>query len=86
MEEDYVYVIDGDIVVRGMRMPHNVRGYIVSESNGVYNIFINSCLDEFQQKKALRHELEHIIENDFESEKSLFEIENGKKAPHKGAY
>ena len=77
MHEDYTYVIDGNIVVRGIKMPRNVRGFIVCERDGSFNIYVNSALEECAQKAAVKHELNHAYRHDFYSQKYLFEIEEG---------
>ena len=51
--------------MRYINLPCSVRGLTVMDNEGFYNIYINARLSFEHQKKALMHELEHIIRNDF---------------------
>lgn len=45
------------------------------DSDGFYNIYINSRLSYEEQKKTIAHEMEHIVRGDFFSFASLEEVE-----------
>lgn len=54
-----------DYCVRYVALPLRVHGLTVVDENGFYNIYINSEQSTAVQIDALRHELEHIKQNDF---------------------
>lgn len=45
------------------------------DSDGFYNMYINSRLSYEKQKKAIAHEMEHIARGDFFSFGSLEKVE-----------
>ena len=45
------------------------------ENDDGYNIYINSRLSEDQKRKALKHEVDHIENDDFYNDKPIEEIE-----------
>lgn len=46
----------------------------VQDINGFYNVYINSRLSFEEQRKALKHELEHIRRHDFDNEDMPLEM------------
>ena len=54
-----------DYIVRYISLPCTVKGVTVMDKDGFYNIYINSQLSFEEQKKAIRHELQHIDREDF---------------------
>lgn len=61
--------------VRYVALPFTMHGITVEDSSGFYNIYINSQLAEAEQRKALIHELQHVLRGDFDSGKTLSEVE-----------
>lgn len=49
-----------NVFVRLDGMPAKLKGYVVLDENGDYNVFINKNLNYEQQMKALAHEIVHI--------------------------
>lgn len=59
-------MIEGaDFVVRITVFPHGVHGCVAEDSDGFYNIYINSRDSFERQMKAIDHELRHIVNHDF---------------------
>lgn len=61
--------------VRLVKLPPAVRGFVSRDADDFNNIYINERLGSEEQKKALRHELNHIERRDFDNEKTIPEIE-----------
>ena len=62
--------------IRYIALPYTIKGVTVMDNGGYYNIYINSRLSWEDQKKAVRHELEHIQRDDFDNTfASLEEVE-----------
>lgn len=56
-----------DVFVRLISMPPLVKGVTLPNADGTYSVYINSCLSEEAQRKALQHELCHIEHDDIYS-------------------
>lgn len=56
-----------DYIIRYIDLPYTIKGVTVLDSDGFYNIYINSHLSWEEQKKAVKHELEHIRRDDFDN-------------------
>lgn len=54
-----------DIVLRFVNLPVSIGGYTILDSDGDYNIFINSRMSFEKQLKTYKHELTHIDNGDF---------------------
>ena len=67
--------------VREVTMPFEVKGVVTpnAEDDG-FNIYINSRLSDDQKRKALKHEIDHIENDDFYNDKPIEEIERKKGA------
>lgn len=52
-----------------------MKGVTAMDSDGFYNIYINSRLSYEEQKKAIAHEMKHIARGDFFSFDTLEEVE-----------
>ncbi|MGN1133349.1 MAG: hypothetical protein ACI4RN_02725 [Oscillospiraceae bacterium] len=65
-----------DYIVRLIDLPITVKGVTVMDSDGFYNIYINSRLCFEEQNKAIAHEMEHIARGDFFSYGTLEEVES----------
>jgi len=56
----------GDVFVRLVDLPsHSVGASVEEDCNGDYNIYINARYGYLGQQKALEHELDHIVNDDF---------------------
>lgn len=64
-----------DYCIRYIALPVTVKGVTAMDSDGFYNIYINSRLSYEEQKKAIAHEMEHIARGDFFSFDTLEEVE-----------
>ena len=56
----------GDFFVYQVVLPYSVKGLTSQDEDGIYTIYINSLLSDAVKIAVLRHELEHINNNDFE--------------------
>jgi len=66
-------------IVRVVDFPRDVggvNGMVLLDESGFYNIYLNARASWFQQRKALRHELDHIENDDFFNGKPIDEIED----------
>lgn len=61
--------------IRFIPLPFTTKGMTVVDSEGFFNIYINSNLSMETQQEAIKHELLHMRRSDFDIEKSLFEAE-----------
>ena len=59
-----------DVILRYKEMPLSVEAFTVTDENDDYNIYINSSLCYSTQEKAKQHELAHIQQNHFYSNKT----------------
>lgn len=64
------------IIVRLLSLPPSTRGVTVLDQDGNYNIYINQNLAYEMQKQVYIHELKHIKNNDFQSDKPVAQIES----------
>lgn len=46
-----------DYIIRYIDLPYTIKGVTVLDSDGFYNVYINSHLSWEEQKKAVKHEL-----------------------------
>ena len=70
------YIEKYDVCLSFEPMPMSIRGLIkrVGEDNC---IVINDNLSDEAKRKAFDHELDHLLKNDLDSNKSVKEIEEG---------
>lgn len=61
--------------IRYVPLPVSLKGITVEDAAGFYNIYINSLLSYEEQQKAIKHELTHVLRNDFDQEKPLQLVE-----------
>ena len=54
-----------DYFVRLVELPRTVNGVTLPNDDGTFDIYLNSLLTEDEQKTALEHEIEHIIQDHF---------------------
>lgn len=64
------------IIFRYIDLPCRCRGYVKRDSDGNYNIYINSRLSIDMQRKTVRHELDHVRKGDFDSDEDIRDVEN----------
>lgn len=64
-----------EVIVRLMDLPSSVGGTTLEDENGDFNVYINSKCGYFGQLDALRHEREHIRQDDFRNKRAIKEVE-----------
>lgn len=64
------------IITRLIDIPVEIRGFTLTDNDGNYNIYINARLSQAGQEKAYVHEINHIENGHFETDKHITEIEN----------
>lgn len=62
-----------DYCIRYIDLPCTIKGLTALDSNGFYNIYINSRLSGYDQREAIKHELTHILRKDFDKEEEILE-------------
>lgn len=72
-------ILTASIYVRKIPLPWRVRAFTLPDEQGDFNVYINEKLSAEQQNMSLRHELQHIINEDFYKEKSAIELEKDLK-------
>lgn len=60
---------------RLVSLPPAVKGFVSRDEDDHNNIYINVNLGSEEQKKALRHELDHIVREDFDNDLPIEEVE-----------
>lgn len=60
----------GQIFIRGVELPGKVRGVTVKIGDDFF-VLINTCLCESVQRKAVKHEIQHIKKDHFYDEKPV---------------
>lgn len=65
--------------VRLVDLPSRVGGMVSMDDEGFYNVYINSRLTWERQRKALRHELEHIADDDLYNAQPIEAVENKRR-------
>ena len=70
-------LIEGvDYIIRSAGgLTAKVKGFVCEDADGVYNIYVNKNCSHEQQQETIRHELQHIENNDLDSELTADEIE-----------
>jgi hypothetical protein len=56
-------------------MPERIKGYCREDENGDYTVILNSRLTYEENLKTYKHEINHGLNDDFNSAKSINEIE-----------
>lgn len=65
--------------VREVSLPFEVRGIVTPNAeDDSFSIYINSRLSDDQKRKALKHEIDHIENDDFYNDKTIEEVERHK--------
>lgn len=70
--------MDGQYTVYIMPLPGDINGAVRVSPDGWASIYINDKLSPEARKKALKHELEHIANDDWYNDRSIDEIEQRK--------
>lgn len=55
----------GEIFIRFIELPYSIKGVTTIDSDGNYNVYINSLLSYDEQLKTEKHELIHIRKEHF---------------------
>lgn len=65
-----------DYFVRLIDFPNQAAGGVsVSNGDGTFSIFINTRCSPARQRKALEHELKHLVDNHFFRDAPIDEVE-----------
>lgn len=56
-----------DAIVREIKMSMTYEGFIKVDPDGIFNIYINEDLSDWRKRRAIKHEVEHAQNGDFES-------------------
>lgn len=66
-----------DYFVRVIPFPvYSIGGAVTPNDDGTFSVYINANLSLERQRKALKHELDHIENDDFYNGKPITEIED----------
>ena len=71
-------MIEGaDYFVRVIDFPDGVNrvGFVLLNSDGTYSVYINARASAYAQKKAMRHEFNHMANDDLYGDKDIRTIE-----------
>lgn len=66
-------------IVRLIKLPCAIRGLTVTDSDGNYNIYLNCNLSHEMQVRTYDHEVEHVENGDFNSNKPVAVLERRTK-------
>ena len=72
-------MIEGaDYFVRVVNFPKGVNrvGLVLLNSDGTYSVYINAKASEAQKKKAMRHEYNHMANDDLYGDKDIRDVES----------
>lgn len=70
-------LIEGtDYFVRYWKMPPKIYSFIRPNSDGTFSIYLNPNRSFYQQKDDVKHEIDHILNEDFYNGKPLYEVED----------
>jgi len=65
-----------EVIVRYENLPHFIKGKVLPDPAGDYNVYINAQLTYEMQQKTIEHELRHIAGNDFDNGKTIEQTED----------
>ena len=54
----------------------NVGGMVTPNDDGTFSVYLNERVDDARKRKALRHELQHIVNGDFWNDRAIEEMED----------
>lgn len=63
------------IILRYIDLPCTVKGLTVQDEEGDYNVYINAKLSYETNQQTLQHEMQHIVNNDFNQLMHVKDIE-----------
>lgn len=66
--------MDG-IYLRYLSLPPTVKGLTIQDEEGNYNIYLNSRLTYEAHTETLKHEINHITNNDFSKHSHIKNLE-----------
>lgn len=71
-------LIEGvDYFVRFVDFPNcKCNGALMLNPDGTYSVYINARASEAQKRKAMRHEYDHMANDDLYGDKDIREVEN----------
>lgn len=75
MEQLYVGI---DLHFLSSPLPFKIKGFL-REDKGKFYIVINSNISLEEQKKTIEHEIDHLVNDDFNSEEDITDIENKRR-------
>lgn len=47
-------------------LPHKVKAFVTQDYNGFYTIVINHHISYYDAQEAIKHELQHLMNKDFD--------------------
>lgn len=62
--------------VRLVELPPSVEGVVLPNTDGTFDIYINSTLCPARQQECLDHELRHIMHDHFYNDRPVAECEH----------
>lgn len=71
-------LIEGaDYFIRVLDFPENspCGGMVMLNDDGTYSVYLNARVNDERQKKAMRHEYDHMAKDDLYSDKPIEDIE-----------
>lgn len=63
------------VFVREIPLPYGVRGFTTPDIDDNYNIYINETLSDEQKLLTLKHEINHVKNNDCHSDYDISFLE-----------
>lgn len=57
----------GEVTVRVVDMEYGVDGCVFRDADGNYSVYINARNSYEVQQETLKHELKHILDDDFDN-------------------
>ena len=60
----------GEVYIRGVELPPKIKGSVIKREDD-FIVLVNTLLTEECQMKAVKHELDHVIEDHFYDEKPV---------------
>ena len=64
-----------DVIIRLTKLPLYIKGQLLLDEDGDYNVYINSQYSMEMQKATFEHEINHILYNDFSGVRAVADIE-----------
>lgn len=65
-----------DCIVREVDLPPGVRGLVAMDDEGFLNIYVNARLSHEGRLDALRHEIDHIENDDLTNDQDIRAVES----------